>query len=660
MGAAESQNKDRQIFEAIAQKISKITGVQLGEKQYSLVLSRLSKHFRNMGGMSPQEYWEYLKNNEEEEVPVLISLLTTHHTFFFREQVHFDYLEKVLPDIVAAAKAKGKKTIKIWCAACSKGQEGYTLGMFLDYHLKQLRTDMDYQILFSDVDTASVKWAENGVYLNEELNRVPITYRSNHWVRGKGEVSDFSKIRNTVKSKCEFRPINLMELAKEKFHQKFDLVFCRNVFIYFTVKEIESISRELLKNMEDHALFFIGVSESLMGATLSVDHLGKSIYKKSKEEHLIEANAPKEAKLTANAKKRETSKPREHLEVVKASTDNVKPSESKIHNVLTLQSSLKLSAELRTLIGRFPEFKSVGFDLVKDANEAIKKINDKKVDILILEIGCLPFLQKILTETSAKVLIASGPGADSTQINHALDLGSQDYVMIEGRHFKETEIKSLHDKLLKIGNSVVSKSIAKHLSLDASKFTDSIIGIGASTGGTEAITSLLTKLPAIMPPIVIVQHIPEVYSKQFADRLDGLCQLEVREAKDGDELKPGLALVAPGNFQMKVVYRGGKYKVKVYDGDKVSGHKPSVDVLFNSLAEVDVKKLYGVILTGMGSDGAQGLLKMKQAGAKTVSQNEESCVVYGMPKVAHELGASDKELDLGLIPDHLVKLVSKK
>ena len=678
MGAATKQD-DRQIFEAIAQRISKITGVQLGDKQYSLVLSRLSKHLRNMGGLTPSQYWDYLQTNEDDEIPVLISLLTTHHTFFFREQVHFDHLEQILPDLVAAAQAQGKKTLKVWCAACSKGQEGYTLAMFLDYHLKQLRVDMNYEILFSDVDAASVKWAENGVYGNDELSRVPITYRSNHWIRGKGEISDFSKVRKNLKEKCKFKTINLLELAKENFTQKFDLVFCRNVFIYFTVKEIESISKNILKNMEEHGQFVIGVSESLMGATLPVDHLGKSIYKKCKEAHFVDvkdikrlvnikADEPSSKSIKRNSSEKST---RDRLAsktgIKQVATARKNPdlapaaaTSSKAFNVITLQPSLKLSSELRTAISRFPECKSVGFDVVTSADEAIRKINDKGADILVLEASGINYLQKILKETTAKVIIAATSGDDQKLISQGLDLGAHDFISLKGRHLGERETKTLHEKLVSLGNTA-SRTLNSSPSTGGSDIDpDCIIGIGASTGGTEAITKVLMKLPSQVPPIVIVQHIPEFYSKQFADRLNSTCQFEVREAKDGDVLQPNLALIAPGNYQMKVVFRGGKYKVHVFDGEKVSGHKPSVDVMFHSLAECKDRNIHGVILTGMGSDGAKGLLKMRQAGAKTVAQDEASCVVYGMPKVANEIGACNLVLPLDQIADHLIKAFKKK
>lgn len=176
-----------------------------------------------------------------------------------------------------------------------------------------------------------------------------------------------------------------------------------------------------------------------------------------------------------------------------------------------------------------------------------------------------------------------------------------------------------------------------------------LIAIGASTGGTEAIREVLMRLPAQSPPIVIAQHIPPVFSMAFAKRLNEICQVEVREAVDGDELRPGLALVAPGDRHMLLVGSGRGYRVAVRDGPRVCWQRPSVDVLFASVAEAAGKDAVGAILTGMGSDGAHGLLRMKQTGARTIAQDEASCVVFGMPREAIRLGAADRVLPLDRI-----------
>ena len=182
-----------------------------------------------------------------------------------------------------------------------------------------------------------------------------------------------------------------------------------------------------------------------------------------------------------------------------------------------------------------------------------------------------------------------------------------------------------------------------------------VILLGASTGGTEALREVLTALPADIPPIAIVQHIPPVFSRSFADRLNQLCAFEVREAVDGDRLKPGLALVAPGNFHMLLQRQGDAYHVRVTDGPQVWHQRPAVDLLFKSAAEcAGVHALAGV-LTGMGKDGADGLLALRKKGAQTFAQDEESSVVYGMPRVAWENGGAQRQVSLGRIAEHIFR-----
>jgi two-component system chemotaxis response regulator CheB len=183
---------------------------------------------------------------------------------------------------------------------------------------------------------------------------------------------------------------------------------------------------------------------------------------------------------------------------------------------------------------------------------------------------------------------------------------------------------------------------------------DTVIAIGASTGGTEAIAQILTKLPKTCPGVVIAQHIPPVFSSAFAARLNDLCAVEVKEAADGDTLSAGVALVAPGDFHMMLRRRPGGYFVNVRTGPRVCYQRPSVDVLFVSVAEAAGGHAIGALLTGMGSDGAQGLLKMRQAGARTMAQDEASCVVFGMPREAIERGAAERVVPLAGIADAIL------
>ncbi len=184
-----------------------------------------------------------------------------------------------------------------------------------------------------------------------------------------------------------------------------------------------------------------------------------------------------------------------------------------------------------------------------------------------------------------------------------------------------------------------------------------IILLGASTGGTEALKFLLTRLPDGLPGICIVQHIPPVFSRTFAERLNEVCAFEVREAVSGDEIRPGLALIAPGDYHMMIFWDSGHYRVALNQGPPIHYTRPSVDMLFNSAAACAGRRAVVALLTGMGSDGAHGMKKLQSAGATTFAQNEATCVVYGMPRAAVELGAADKVLPLDKMPDALVRSV---
>ncbi|MBW7900873.1 MAG: chemotaxis response regulator protein-glutamate methylesterase [Rhodocyclaceae bacterium] len=184
--------------------------------------------------------------------------------------------------------------------------------------------------------------------------------------------------------------------------------------------------------------------------------------------------------------------------------------------------------------------------------------------------------------------------------------------------------------------------------------TDKLIAIGTSTGGTQALEAVLTRLPSTCLGIVIVQHMPEKFTAMFAERLNGICQIEVREAKNGDRVIPGRALIAPGGRHMMLKRSGAQYQVEVVDGPLVNRHKPSVDVLFRSVAKFAGANALGIIMTGMGDDGARGLKEMRDAGAPTIAQDEASCVVFGMPKEAIKLGAADRVMPLPAVPDAMI------
>jgi two-component system chemotaxis response regulator CheB len=191
---------------------------------------------------------------------------------------------------------------------------------------------------------------------------------------------------------------------------------------------------------------------------------------------------------------------------------------------------------------------------------------------------------------------------------------------------------------------------------------DKIIALGSSTGGTEALLSVVQELPADVPPVLMVQHMPPVFTRIYAERLDSKCRFRVREARDGDRLRTGLGLLAPGDYHMTLTHKGDGFRVGCEKGELVCNQRPSVDVLFKSVAQLmgrhrEITRYIGVILTGMGSDGAEGLLQMRRTGAHTVGQDEGSCVVYGMPKAAFDCGAVLRQLPLNQIAEEIMRLL---
>ena len=294
-----------------------------------------------------------------------------------------------------------------------------------------------------------------------------------------------------------------------------------------------------------------------------------------------------------------------------------------------------------------------------DAFDARDKIIDFAPDVMTLDVAMpkmngIEFLKRLMPQYPLPVVVVS---AISDNIFDALKAGAVDFVTKPDGKLPRNVDHFIHELIIKLKIASTAKVghlkqeyVSKQIAAGDKTQGKRIIAIGASTGGTEAIYEVIRAFPRDMPGIVVVQHMPPIFTAMYANRLNNSCQMEVKEAKDGDAIVPGRVLIAAGDLHMSVNRRGNLFTVKCFQDDKVSGHCPSVDVLFSSMAEKVGATGIGVILTGMGHDGAQGLLKMHQAGAFTIGQDEASCVVYGMPKVAKELGAVTRVVGLKDIP----------
>jgi two-component system chemotaxis response regulator CheB len=350
-------------------------------------------------------------------------------------------------------------------------------------------------------------------------------------------------------------------------------------------------------------------------------------------------------------------------------------------NVLVVDDSAVVRQVLTQLLESDPGIRVLG--AASDPIFALEKMQKEWPDVIVLDVEMprmdgITFLRKIMSERPTPVVICSTlteKGAETTM--QAMSAGAVDIITKPKVGLKgflqeaATEIAravkgAAAANLKRVAPApAAATQVRPKLTADAilapasgnamAETTDRVVAIGTSTGGTQALEVVLTALPRVSPGIVIVQHMPEKFTAAFAARLNGLCEIEVREAQNGDRVIPGRALIAPGGRHMLLRRSGAQYQVEVVDGPLVNRHRPSVDVLFRSVAKVAGRNALGIIMTGMGDDGAAGLLEMFNAGALTVAQDEASCVVYGMPKEAVKRGAARKIVGLDAIAAEILR-----
>ncbi len=767
------------VVEEVSQIVSHMSGIQLGTKQIVMVENRLKARMVRMGISDFTSYLDHLKEHKEEESQALLSLMTTHHTYFFREFSHFEFLlNKGLDVLIQKAKKRGDNKIRIWSAASSRGQEAYSLAMFFKFHLEHSNSGVDFEIWGTDVDPESVGHAKNAVYKAEELKRSPAMYIGDNWIRGKGDVKDFCKLKEELKSKCQFTTLNLLKPESFLKGKNFDVVFCRNVFIYFNQAQIKSCSQEILKHVDPDGFLFLGVSETLNGLGVNAVTSGPSVYQHPRPAQTFKIP------LTAPAAK----KPDVPLEVL--CVDDSKAILTLLKSILTKETGFIVKAtasnglealekiktqkfDVITLDMHMPELDGIGFleksknldrppvivlssinrddtsiaqkalslgakdyvekpslenigqasneiraklkmaisqnlnkkaepvipmrkkkVLIVDDSKTIRQLlikilsedpqleivaeTDKPLDVerliekhrpdvITLDIHMpdmdgVTLLKKIQPKYKIPtVMISSISKEEGGQVLDALESGAIDYIQKPSMNDLREVAGQIRERIKVAASAKIrtKKTVTRRSGVSPLVDKQALIVLGSSTGGTEAIREILQALPSEIPPMLIVQHIPPVFSAAFAARLNELCPFEVKEAAHGDEIKPNRVLIAPGGKQMAVKALKDKFVVVINDDPPMNRHKPSVDYMFQSVAETGMKKVVGVILTGMGADGAREMKKLRDMGIKTIAQDKDSCVVFGMPREAIQLGGVDFILPLDQIASKMMDLCSQ-
>ena len=400
------------LAEYVSKVVSKESGNVLGLGQRSMVISRMTKRLLDLGGFSVEEYMMHFEKNFKSELAVLTGSLTTHHTFFFREFSHFEYLLKNIDPIIKRVQARGERTLNILSAACSRGHEVYSLATFFKHHLTMLYPEMNFKITGIDIDQESVKFAQNGVYPFREVIGIPKVYLEGNWQRGTAEIADYAKIKSHIREHCHFFDENFLTSDLSRHNKKYDIIFCRNVFIYFDNLTIQNACLQFKKILHKDALFITGVSESLKDiVNLKFHSFGSNIYSFDLPVKLVDGPSVVGTK-GALARPVETKK--------------------KVIRMLCVDDSPSILKILTKVFTSDPDFELVGTAMNGIlAQEFLKnnKVDAMTLDIHMPEMDGVEYLKKNFGPNHPLVvMVSSASREDSTFALKALQHGASDFV----------------------------------------------------------------------------------------------------------------------------------------------------------------------------------------------------------------------------------------
>jgi chemotaxis protein methyltransferase CheR len=524
MSANKLQQLNSEFVKEIADIMLQLTGVQFFDKQSGMIQSRLFKRMIELNMKEPTAYLKYLKENYSTESKVLVSLLTTHHTFFFREFFHFDFLLKEgLTKIIAELRSQNQTKIRIWSAACSQGQEVYSLALFLDYHLPLIAPDISYEILGTDIDIDCIKIAKNGVYRFEQIKEIPSLYQGKHWQKGTGDIENFVRVKDNIRSHCQFMTSNLFDMSL-LMGQNFHFIFCRNVFIYFNQIQINSVAKNMLNLLHPGGYLFLGLSESLNGVDVTVEQSGPSIYLKPKPEGLAKQGAFKPP-----------------VQPAAPAIEKVAP----IRVVCVDDSPIILTLLKKILTAEY------GFDVVATASngmEAREVIQKLKPDVVTLDIHMplmtgVDYLRQFHSDSHPPVIMVSSVSREEVEYGvESLVLGATDF--IEKPSLSTLQEKSEEIRLkLRCAHSFHTQSskedlieLVKKFKVDFSAVDNTgLVRVSVSgLGEMQKIRTMVSQMGEKFPPFVILLHGAQSFVPLLVEKMK---DLKVQRLEDHVVLK---------------------------------------------------------------------------------------------------------------------------
>jgi chemotaxis response regulator CheB/chemotaxis methyl-accepting protein methylase len=601
----------------------KLTGtMEVASTRHEIVITNVRRRMLQTGKTHLQAYLAFVATNQT-ELAHFISAITIHTTSWFREMPHFKRLETNLS--LSPSKLNGKK-IRVLSAACSTGEEAYSIGMVLE-SLRRQNPTMNYEIVGFDVDPMCVQKAENGFYQLQDLNQIPYLYRR-FLIPSQNEEHHYA-VHSDIKDRCFFHVGNLLD-PDSFIDERFDYIYCRNVLIYFSAEKIKKIVTNLLTVLLETGSLTVGHSENIDARSFQLSPIGDSTYERVDESIIL---------------------PKIERPIV----------------VLSVDDSSWVRLWLATALAEHG-IKVMTADSVESAQEIMKR---HKCDLITLDVN-LPGKSGLewLAELRAAgvklpvMLLTETRAEQAPEILEALSGGSQDYVNKNqlgqnSQEFVDRIIGLVKSHRARGDDGVKPATVAEiKLKKQITLFRPDIILVGASTGGTDAICHLLSNLPSHCPPIVGVQHIPKEFAGAFLERVGRTSGLTAATPEKGKELLDGHVYFSTEDAHIGVRQSGERIYAYYSNGEKIAGHRPSVDYLFQTASFFRDKKVLACLLTGMGRDGAQGLLELKRSGSLTIAQDEQSSVVWGMPGEAVRLGAPLVIGNLRELHDLLIQCIS--